>query len=97
MGKIIVIILIVGIVFSAIGITIYQQLSNNEEQIFQVGDVVCLKDDQEWRGPIHRITRCDNSTRDIVYHIKVLCGQMKGHVVIRHKKDVLCQLIPDPR
>lgn len=69
-----------------------------EEQIFEIGDIVCVKDDQEWRGPIHRITRCDNnSTHYVIYHIKVYCGQMKGHVVIRRKTVDLNQLIPDPR
>jgi|TARA_Y100000034_G_C6746315_1_gene331491 hypothetical protein len=97
MKKICIIILILCAVgCGAIGYWLYQE-AKKEEQIFEIGDIVCVKNDQEWRGPIHRITRSDNETSDVIYHIKVLCGQMKGYVVIRHKKDDLCQLIPNPR
>ena len=99
MKKIICILILLCCIIGACGIVyLSRQAAKMEEQIFEIGDfVVCLKDDKEWRGPIHRVTRCDNRTSDVVYHIKVLCGQMKGYVVIRHKKDVLCQLIPDER
>lgn len=75
---------------------------HDEEQIFEIGDIVCINikyPSLRKQGPIHRITRHNKTSYEtyLLYHVKIYDEKMEGFIFLREQKDNICLVFLDER